>query len=302
MRTIGAVVLAGELRYSEVPPPPAREDEALVKVLSAALTPLDVAAVRGYAPYAYGKVVGSAGLVRVLDLGYRVTNLVVGESAVVSPKCFIKLALVKNGVMADQASIESSCLEPAPQSLTSSLGLYTSLLAHLPLVVSSLSGSSVLVAGCGYEAVALIKLIKDEVKTEAICVSEFGLRRISRLGVRAYLRDRVGGEFDVVYVSSLDPYVNNLAISKCMDSLYISPLVPEYFVTIGSNLKKVMVLSRAKPNIAEALSIARKVGSEVGNMFKAVDNLKAVVESVKYHTHIAYVPPSDSDKTQFGQR
>ncbi|MEM1622869.1 MAG: hypothetical protein QW543_01855 [Sulfolobales archaeon] len=294
MKTIGAVVLAGELRYSELPPPPAREDEALVKVLSAALTPLDVAAARGYTPYAYGKVVGSAGLVRVLDLGNRTTNLVVGENAVVSPRCFIRLALVKNGIMADQASVDTSCLEPVPQSLTSLLGLYTSLLAHLPLVVSSLSGSSLLVTGCGYEAVALIKLVKDEIKTEAICASEIGLRRVSRLGVRAYLRDRVGGEFDVVYVSSLDPYVNNVAISKCADSLYISPLVPEYLVTIGGGLKKVVFLSRAKPNIAEALSVARRVSSEIEDMFKVVDNLKAVVESAKYYTHIAYIPPSES--------
>ncbi|MEM2207323.1 MAG: hypothetical protein QXG17_01335 [Sulfolobales archaeon] len=294
MRSVGAVVLVGDLRYSELPPPPTREDEALVKVLSAALTPLDVAAVRGYTPYTYGKIIGSAGLVRVIDLGYRVANLVVGENAVISPKCFTKLALVKNGIMADQASVDLSCLEPVPQSITGSMGLHVSLLAHLPTALSSLSGSSILVAGCGYEALILVKLVKDEIRTEAICSSESGLRRISRLGVRAHLRDIVGGEFDIVYITSLDPYVNSVAVGKCVDSLYLSPSVPEYLAPLGSNLKRVMVLSKAKLNIAEALGIARRVSHEIGNLFKIVDNLRAVAELVKYSTHVAYVAPDEA--------
>lgn len=294
MKNVGAVILAGDLRYSELLPPPIREGEVLVKVLSAALTPLDVAAARGYTPYTYGKIVGSAGLVRVLDLGYGVANLVVGENAVVSPKCFIELALTKNGVMAEQTSLDSKCLEPASQSIAGFIGLHVSLLAHLPSVISSLSGSSILIAGCGYEAIALARLVKDEVKTEVICSSESGLRRIAKLGVRAYLREKVDNSSDIVYIASLDPYVNSVAVKKCKELLYLSPSVPEHLVPLGSSSKRVIVGSQVKPNISEALDVVRRLGHEIESLFRVVDSLKAVAELARYVVHVAFVAPSES--------
>lgn len=293
MKNVGAVVLAGDLRYSELPPRPIREGSVLVKVLSAALTPLDVAALRGHLPYTYGKIVGSAGLVRVLDLGHGVTNLVVGENAIVTPKCFVELALTEDGVMAEQTALDAGCLEPVPQSVTNHIGLYTSLLAHLPSIVSSLSGSSMLIAGCNYEATALARLVKDEVRTEAVCASESGLRRIARLGIRAHLWEKKDDGFDAVYVASLDPYVSGMAVRRCRDTLYISPLVPGHLVSLVGSLKRVVSGSQVRFSISDALGIARRVGQELEGFFRVVDSLKAVVESSGYAAHVAYLATSE---------
>ncbi len=289
MKNVGAVLLTGDLKYSEVPPPPIREGEVLVKVLSAALTPTDVAAARGRLPYAYGKVVGSAGLVRVVELGHGVTGLAVGENAVVSPRCFVELALYRNGVMAEQASLDSRCLEPVPQSLTGIAGLNLSLFAHLPQVVSLISGSTMLIAGCGYEAHALTALVKDVIRVEALCSSERGLQRIAKLGIRAHLREGSGGDFDVVYIASLDPYVNSVAVRRCGESLYVSPLVPDHLVPLGSGVRRVLSGARLRPNIAEALSIVRKAGRDIESVFRVVESLRAVAESARYYGHLAYV-------------
>lgn len=302
MKNVGAVVLAGDLRYSELPPRPIREGRVLVKVLSAALTPLDVAASRGHLPYAYGKIVGSAGLVRVLDLGYGVTNLVVGENAIVTPKCFVELALTEDGVMAEQTGLDARCLEPVPQSITSPTGLYVSLLAHLPSIISSLSGSSMLIAGCGYEATALARLVKDEIRTEAVCASEAGLRRVARLGIRAHLWEKKDESFDVVYVASLDPYVSGMAVRRCRETLYISPLVPRHLVSLGGDLKRIVSASQVRFNLSEALSIVRRVGQELEGFFRVVDSLKAVVESSGYAAHVAYLAPSEARRETSPQK
>ncbi len=293
MRSVGAVVLAGGLRYTEMPPPPIREGEVLVKVLSAALTPADVAAARGYLPHAYGKVAGSAGVLRVVELGHGVTGLAVGENVIVSPRCFVELALFKNGVMAEQASLESRCLEPVPQSVGGTTGLYLSLLAHLPPVVSSISGSSMLIAGCGYEAYVLAGLVKDSIRAEALCCSESGLQRIARLGIRSHLRGNPDRSFDVVYIASLDPYVNSIAVRRCEELLYVSPLVPDLLVPLPSCTKRVLSVARVRPSVAEALSVVRRASRELESMFKVMENLKAVAESAKYFSRLAYVAPSE---------
>lgn len=298
MRKVGAVVLAGSPVFSELPPPPIREREVLVKVLSAALTPTDIAAVKGLVPYAYGKIIGSAGLVRVLDSGHGVAKPVVGENAVVVPKCFIELAVYRDGVMAEQASLDSECLEPVPQSISGLTGLYISLLAHLPSVVRSLSGSSMLIAGCGYEGSVLARLVRDVISTEAVCVSEVGLRRIAKLGIRAHMWDKAQGKYDVVYIASLDPYVNSSAVRKCGESLYISPTVPEHLVPLGGGFKKVVPVSQVKPSTSEVMTLIRGVSYEVESVFKVVDDLKAAAESVGYSKYVAYVLPPETRRPE----
>ncbi|MCX8208745.1 MAG: hypothetical protein N3G79_03760 [Sulfolobales archaeon] len=302
MRSIAAVVVAGGLRFSEIPPVPIREGEVLVKVLSAALTSLDVAAARGYVPHVYGKIAGSAGLVRVVELGYGVENLVVGESAVLSPRCFTELALYRNGVMAEQSSVHSKCLEPVPQSVDSLVGLQASLLAHVPSISTSLAGSSMLIAGCGYEAYVLAKLVKDELKTEALCVSELGLRRVAKLGIKAYLWEKAGGHYDSVYVASLDPYVNGVAVRRCRDTLYISPTVPEYLVPVGVGTRSIVALSQAKIDTSKALDLSRRLNREIETAYKVVDSLKAVAEQASYTNYVAYVRPSDTQNVSGLQR
>ncbi|MCX8184168.1 MAG: hypothetical protein RMI56_04720 [Sulfolobales archaeon] len=301
MKSVSAVVVAGGLRFLEIPPVPIREGEVLVKVLSAALTPLDIAAARGYTPYVYGKIAGSAGLVRVIELGYGVENVAVGENAILSPRCSTELALFKNGVMAEQSSVHFKCLEPVPQSVDSLVGLHTSLLAHVPSVISSLSGSSILIAGCSYEAYTLTKLVKDEVRTEVLCVSEAGLRKIAKLGVKAYLWEKAGGYYDSVYIASLDSYVNSIAVKRCRDTLYISPTVPEYFVPIGVNLKSIVTLSQAKIEIVKALNLSHNLSREIETVYKIVDNFKAVAESADYTKYLAYIRPSGAENVSDSQ-
>lgn len=266
----------------------------MVKVLSAALTPVDVAALRGYLPYTYGKIVGSAGLVRVLDLGYGVTGLLVGENAIVSPRCFVELGLAEDGVMAEQAVLDATCVEPVPQSLSGPVGLLASLLAHLPSIASSLSGSSMLIAGCNYEAEALARLLKDEMRVEAVCASESGLRRMAALGLRAHLLEKRGDSFDVVYLASLDPLLALMAVRRCRESLYISPLVPDHLVPAGGGPKRVVSGARVGLNISDALRVVRRVGRELEGLFRVVDSLKAVEETSRYAAHVAYVAPSEA--------
>lgn len=289
MRQAGAVVLQGDLRYLDVPVPPIRSDEVLVKVLGAALTPTDIAAIRGHLPYIYGKIVGSAGIVRVLELGADVKNFSTGENAIVAPRCFVELATSRNGIMTDLASIRSDCLEPVPQKLSGIEGVYLSLLAHIPSVRASLSGSSLLIAGCGYEAQILASVVKDKVKTDVVCASNAGLRRVVKLGIRAYLVEAGEESYDAVYISSLDPLVVHEAARRCVGTLYISPLVPEYLVPLSKGIRRVVVTSRLKLNLSKALELVRGFSKQLGDLLKVVNDLKAVVDVATYRGNVIYL-------------
>jgi len=289
MKQVGAVVLRGDMRYVEVPPPPIRSSEVLAKVLGAVLTPTDVAAVRGYLPYTYGKVVGSAGVVRVLELGADVEGLSVGENAVVAPRCFVELATSRDGIMAELASVRAQCLEPVPQSISGADGAYLSLLAHIPSVLSSLSGSSILIAGCGYEAQVLAGVVRDEVRADIVCASDAGLRRVARLGIRAYLVEAGERNYDAVYVASLDPLVVREATRRCAGTLYISPLVPEHLVPLNTGIRRVVAASRLRLNLPKALELARGSGKQIESAMKVVNDLKAVVDAATYRGGVVYL-------------
>ncbi len=289
MRQVGAVVLQGNLRYLDVPVPPIRSDEVLVKVLGAALTPTDMATIRGYLPYTYGKIVGSAGVVRVLELGADVRNLSVGENAIVAPRCFVELATSKNGIMASLASVRSECLEPVPQKVSDVEGVYLSLLAHIPSVTASLSGSSLLIAGCSYESQILASVVKDKINTDIVCASNAGLRRVVKLGIRAYLVEAGEEDYDAVYIASLDPLVVREAVRRCVGTLYISPLVPEYLVPLGKRIRRVVMTSRLRLSLPKALELIREFGKQLDDVLRMVNDLRAVVDVVTYRGNVIYL-------------
>jgi hypothetical protein len=288
MRSVLAVVVAGGLKLREMVPPPIKAGYVLAKPLATVLTPLDGAAARGYVPYVYGKVAGSAGLIRVLELGYGVGGFNVGEEAIVAPKCFVDLATRADGTLAELLSIPSECLLPAPRGIDSLLGAKVSLLAHVPSILRRISGSTLLVAGCGFEALSLAYSAMGLLRVEAMCSSEVGLQRASRLGIRSYLWEEAGGSYDAVYVASLNPYLNISASRKCRDSLIISPFVPREYVPTAP-VERVVASSRVEPDVAKAIEIVSNIPSELGKAIKVVDSLQRLVDVATSGTYGSYV-------------
>jgi len=288
MRSAAAVVVAGGLKLVEVAPPPVRRGYVLAKPLATVLTPLDVAAVRGYVPCTYGKVAGSAGLVRVVELGYGVSRFNVGEEALVAPRCFVDLATRADGTLAELLSVPSECLLPAPRGIQGLLGAKVSVLAHIPSVLRRVSGSTLLIAGCGFEALTLAHSARELLRVEAMCSSKVGLQRASRLGIRSYLWEEAGGSYDVVYVASLSPYLNASASRKCRETLIISPFVPkEYVPTVP--VERVVASSKVEPDVARAVEVAKSLPSDLGRSVEVADTLQKVIDISSSSTYSGYV-------------
>ncbi len=293
MRSVSAVVVAGGLRLVEVAPPPIKRGYVLAKPLATVLTPLDVAVARGYIPHTYGKVAGSAGLVRVVELGYGVSGFNVGEEALVAPKCFVDLATRADGTLAELLSIPSECLLPAPHGIEGLLGAGVSVLAHIPSTLRRISGSTLLVAGCGFEALSLAYSARELLRVEAMCSSEVGLQRASRLGIRSYLWEEAGGSYDVVYVASLNPYLNISASKKCRETLVISPFVlREYVPTVG--VERVVSCSKLMPDVAKAVEVVGSLPNGLGKAIKVADTLQKVIDttSITYSSYVVYLKQS----------
>ena len=288
MRSVIAVVVAGGLKLAEMVPPPVKAGYVLAKPMATVLTPLDGAAARGYIPYVYGKVAGSAGLVRVLELGYGVSEFNVGEEAIVAPKCFVDLATRADGTLAELLSIPSECLLSAPRSIDGLLGAKVSLLTHIPSILKRISGSTLLIAGCGFEALSLAYSATELLRVEAMCSSEIGLQKASRLGIRSYLWEEAGGNYDVVYIASLNPYLNISAARKCRESLIISPFIPrEYIPSVP--VERVIASSKVEPDVARAVEIANSIPSDLERAIKVVDTLQKLIEIGTSGTYINYV-------------
>ncbi len=293
MRSVPAVVVAGGLRLVEIVPPPIKRGYVLAKPLAAVLTPLDVAVARGYIPYTYGKVAGSAGLVRVVELGYGVSEFNVGEEALVAPKCFVDLATRADGTMAELLSIPSECLLPTPRGIEGLLGARVSVLAHIPSVLRRISGSTLLIAGCGFEALSLAYSARGLLRVEAMCSSEIGLQRASRLGIRSYLWEEAGGSYDVVYIASLNPYLNISASRKCRETLVISPFIlREYVPTVA--VERVVSCSKVEPDVAKAVEVASSLPNDLGKAIRVVDTLQKVIDttSITYSSYVVYLRQS----------
>ena len=289
------------MKLVEVAPPPVKRGYVLAKPLATVLTPLDTAAARGYIPYTYGKIAGSAGLVRVVELGYGVGEFNVGEEALVAPKCFVDLATRADGTLAELISVPSECLLPAPRGIQGLLGARVSVLAHVPSILRRISGSTLLIAGCGFEALALAHSARELLRVEAMCSSEVGLQRASRLGIRSYLWEEAGGSYDVVYIASLNPYLNASASRKCRETLIISPFVPkEYIPAVAA--ERVVAGSRVEPDVAKAVEVADSLPSDLGKAIRVADSLQKVIDisfSITYSNYVVYLKQGGHPQTVY---
>ena len=207
----------GEAMWREVEGAAIGGDEVLIEVHSFLLGAADRALLNCIAISSTHRVLGSAGVGRVIDQGPLVEDDIVGRVVVSSPLCRDRVVPIEiDGAAQRYWAIPRECVEVVPPNLVEDqLSVLTKYLAIPRRVIEAAIGRDVLVVGDDPLAIAVIELCRG-IASRVATVSKLGPRKPLK-GVETLSLSEKRREFDVVFLLTEDPLALRCAARLCRD-------------------------------------------------------------------------------------
>ena len=222
-----AVVWEHDLIVREVPVPPIPEGWVLGKVISAMLSPIDRSATVGAQPLPPGRIMGSYGVIRVVEPGIG-SGAGPGELYGVQPYCEDSILGVNlDGTMGEYASVPSSCLIKLRNNLLSErtpLWIEFSFIDQLKELARR--SESTLLVGCSFTAYIIANSLRNVADFNVACVERALMKEISELGVPVKKIINLGEKkYDLVVLEPTSAYYSMKALTllKKDGTLYVPP-------------------------------------------------------------------------------
>ena len=198
----------GELEVRDVPLPIIHKDWILGKVYSFTLDGVERAIQRCKILVPQGRIVGSEGVLKVIELGTDVYHDIRGRLCIVNPLCnemFIGIDI--DGVAAEYISLPINCLELVPREYEDKESLIKlSILKTVSLgnfVAKESKDKTLLIVGSGISSYVAAYIAKKK-SLDVAFMSLTTPSIMNELGIRCVGKSPETRYFDVIYVSVTD--------------------------------------------------------------------------------------------------
>ncbi len=207
-----ALLWVGEAVVRDMPPPPIPRGWVLGRVLAASLSSIDAAVTSGTIPVLPGRVLGSYGVIRVVEPG---VDLDYGPGDVLGVVSLSKggfMGLDLDGLMREYASVPAECLRRILNVESGKLWLYPLMLefSFIPALRDGIVGKDVLVMGTGISTYIIASYLRGDSRVSVLGNSSFLVKKLAGLGIKVISTKRASelhGAFDAVVLCAMSSYL-----------------------------------------------------------------------------------------------
>ncbi|RLG81842.1 MAG: hypothetical protein DRO40_09155 [Thermoprotei archaeon] len=224
----------------------------LVKPLHVYVGGFENAVTRGYIPVKKPVVLGSTGIVRILEAGYGANPELSGSIALVMPTTSNGLlGLELDGLLSKYSTIP---MDSIAKTLSKQDPIY-SIMYHVAIacnICENIEGKNLLIVGGGIESIALAICSEDKVsRLSVLTLSKTSYRIFRKLGFDVYQKVQdIKCCFDTIFYGSLTPiYVEDLI--KKLGTKHLTLYVNPYTIHIGINTRNILNINIIKPEPKE---------------------------------------------------
>ncbi len=244
----------------------------LVKPIHVYVGGLENGVFRGYIPIKKPVVLGSTGIVRILEAGYGANPELSGSLALVSPiTTHGYLGLDLDGLLSKYATVP---MDSITRTLSKQEPIYSTMY-HVAIACSiceNIEGKNLLIVGGGIESLALALCSEDKASRLSILTySKTSYRIFRKLGFDVYQKAQdIKCCFDTMFYGLLTPiYIEDLI--KELGTKHLTLYVNPYTMYIGINIRNMLSVNIVKPEPKEKHYIcANKIGKIIGRYIRKV--------------------------------
>ncbi len=297
-----ALVWNGEAVVEERPVPPIPKGWVLGKVLAASLTSIDAAVTSGTLPVIPGRVLGSYGLIRVVEPGVD-TPFGPGEVVGVTPLSSEgTLVIDLDGVMSEYASVPSDTIIDVGKNAVKSADLWKLLLmlefSFVPKLTDIVGGKDVLILGTGISTYIIASFLKSYSRITVIGRESPFLKRLAGLGVKVLsTKKHLNKErslFDAVILCAIHSYMAMASPTylRSGGTLVLPPNTPhgKLVLSYPNTLSRIMIVRPEHGDLRDGEEVLRSVGAD---LLESVIGVAKSFEEVgvlrRHYARITYV-------------
>ncbi|MCX8186527.1 MAG: hypothetical protein N3G48_05410 [Sulfolobales archaeon] len=231
------VIWLNNLTLTDIPKPPIKQGEVLGKVVGASITHLEKLIALGAIPTDVGRVLGSVGVIKAIDVAPDLNSRLIGRHFLLLPRLNYVGGINFNGILAEYSSIPLKLLTPISDyyALKPETLIYAEL-SFIYEITNYVKNKEVLVVGCGPTSYIIVKHIKDLCNVCVACVHNQQIRsKIAELGVYIANYDNINDyKYDIVIVLTMNDYqlINALKAVRNNGRIIIPPNFPEALLGI----------------------------------------------------------------------
>ncbi len=297
-----ALVWNGEAVVEERPVPPIPKGWVLGKVLAASLTSIDAAVTSGTYPVIPGRVLGSYGLIRVVEPGVDAPfgpGEVVGVTPLSSEGT---LVIDLDGVMSEYASVPSDTAIDVGKNAVKSADLWKLLLmlefSFVPKLTDIVGGKDVLILGTGISTYIIASFLKSYSRITVIGRESPFLKRLAGLGVKVLsAKKHLNKErslFDAVILCAIHSYMAMASPTylRSGGTLVLPPNTPhgKLVLSYPNTLSRIMIVRPEHGDLRDGEEVFRSVGAD---LLESVIGVAKSFEEVgvlrRHYARITYV-------------
>ncbi len=287
-----AIVFDGDLTLSSIPPPPIPEGWVLGKVQTAMISSIDRALINGLLPLLERRVIGTFGVIRVIEEGVN-SSAHSGEVYGVKAKCGNQLiGLTTDGLMAEYATIPSECLTEVKDLEENPIfnPLYIEFSFIKDLMKYTEPDFKCLILGCSFTSLIMaLNLMKISDVTVACKDGEL-TRKLSDAGVHtSTIRKVKHNYYDLIALADYNPFyiINSVSYLNHHGILYIPPHFPSIIHVIPLSTSKVKIVRGKYGNLRDGYKSVKKVPrKELDNYVTVTQNIEEVIPLFKYYPRV----------------
>jgi len=273
----GVIWLNG-VRLAEIQKPPLRRGEVLGKVLASSINHIEKLITLGFLPTDVGRILGSVGLIKAIDVGVGLNSNIIGRYFLLLPRPGRTGGINFDGVLAELTSIPYELLIPISKYYASALEvLIYAELSYVYDIVKHVKNKDVLVLGCGPTSYVIVKYIKDICNAYVACLYNQQMRsKIAELGVHiANYENLSRSDYDVIIVLTISGYPTTKILKhiKNTGTIIIPPTVPRALINLMGFDNNISSAKLVIPNYV----ITDKVFKYLNIVYKELKNLVGFV-------------------------
>ncbi len=270
-----ALVWSGEAVVEERPLPPIPRGWVLGKVFAASLTSIDAAVTSGTLPVIPGRVLGSYGLMRVVEPGVD-APFSPGEVVGVTPLSSEgTLVIDLDGVMGEYAVVPSDTIIDVGKGRMSGGDLWKLLLmlefSFVPKLADIAGGKDVLILGTGISTYIIASFLRGNSRITVMGRESPFLKRLAGLGIKVLSAkkhlNREGSVFDIVVLCAIHSYMAMASPTylKNGGTLVLPPNTPhgKLVLSYPNTLSKTVIVRPEHGDLREGEEVLKSVGTDL---------------------------------------
>lgn len=278
------------VRLTDIQKPPLKRGEVLGKVLASSVNHVEKLITLGFIPTDVGRVLGSVGLIKAVDVGSDLDSDIIGKYFLLLPRPGRMGGINFDGVLAELTSIPYKLLIPISKYYASvpEVLIYAEL-SYIHDIVKYVRNKDVLVLGCGPTSYIVAKYIKDLCNVYVACIHNQQMRsKIAELGVHIANYENLSREdYNVIIVLTVSSYptLKILKHIKNVGTIIIPPTVPRALIDVMGFDHDVSTAKLVVPNYVvtdKAFKYLNTVYKEIRNLVGLVSDFEEGLSSMFY--------------------